>query len=688
MDRGQIPLARILFAFIIGIFIGFNFEPDLLWYHRVIFSLYTILFIFSILHLFIKKITVSFYSGSLFLLGMVFLGWILQWKTHPNVETTHFSHFETDALTGIVSEEPVHTDGYLRFRFTVKSGVAKFDQFPVKGMLLVYLRRDSNLHDIEYGDELIIKNNYSEPFTSYIPGSFDYRNYLAMNDIWHISFLDKKDYWRRDKKKGHVLIYSALSYRKQMLAQLKDKLSNKSALTIASALILGYRQNMDAELMNTFAETGTIHVLAVSGLHVGIIYICVSTLLFWMNRSPSLRIMRVILIILSVSLYALITGLSPSVLRASLMIGFAIIAINSGRENIIYNTISGSALILLLYDPKLIVNIGFQLSYLAVIAIVYLYPLREVIVLKNKVLQLLWDYSAVSIAAQLITFPLVIYYFNIFPLYFLPANLFIILPAVLIVYLGFGLLLIPYDTLASFIAVILERLILFVQDVLSFFAQLPFASFHITSLSVLTIMLIYVFIFSLVFAFTLRKKKLLYICMVSLFILTSSRLWNYYSSQQIEIHINNVNRNLAISILKPHENLIYIDSTFVKTKSYLYFLESLENRMGRGSIREIVYPNSYRSKDILIEKNIVQIKEKRIFILEQLYNTTQPIITDILLIRANLKQDLSKIQEYITFNTLILDGSNTDQNIEFYVRAADSLSVPVYVLKNNFSYVW
>src|SRR5690606_722233 len=158
----------------------------------------------------------------------------------------------------------------------------------------------------------------------------------------------------------------------------------------------------------------------------------------------------------------------------AIMISFALIALHFIKDGNIYNTIAASALMLLLFDPNFIMNVGFQLSYLAVIAIIYLYPLlRNVIVIRNPVLRGLWNYSALSISAQLITFPLVMFYFNNFPLYFLPANLFIILPATFIVYLGFALLIVPSVFSSSLIGEVLERLILFSKNTLEYFAQLP-----------------------------------------------------------------------------------------------------------------------------------------------------------------------------------------------------------------------
>src|SRR5690606_24513454 len=187
------------------------------------------------------------------------------------------------------------------------------------------------------------------------PNEFDYQSYLANRLIWHQVSLTADNLMQTGAKRGNFFIQHALSFRQRMIEKFSQSFTNADALAIASALVLGYRNELGQEIINTFSATGTIHVLSVSGLHVGIIFFVFSTLLFWMKQG-SLKIVRALLLITLIWIYAFVTGLSPSALRASIMISFGIVALTVARRNNIYNTISASAFFLLLYNPNYITD--------------------------------------------------------------------------------------------------------------------------------------------------------------------------------------------------------------------------------------------------------------------------------------------------------------------------------------------
>lgn len=688
--RGHIPFVRFLAFFIAGIICGYWFEPNLILY-RVLVTYSLIAFLTFILIHFIDRWKVfSLYAGFSFFLGVFILGWILLWKNDPKIQKSHFSHFKTEALVGIVNEEPKYIGEYLRCELKINTGVQEDKQISMTGLLLINLKVDSLIDVLKYGDLIVIPSNYYEISPPYNPGDFNYKAFLANNNIWHSSFLEKDQFKKISEGKGNYSIQYAVAFRQRMLRVFERYLTDKGALSIASALVLGYRNDMEKEVLSVFTDTGTVHVLAVSGLHVGIVFVVFSALLFWMNRNPRIKFVKGIVLILLIWFYALITGFSPSVLRAAIMISFTLIAFHFVKDRNVYNTIAASALMLLLYNPKFISNVGFQLSYLAVIAIIYLYPkLRDLFAIENRILRWLWNYSALSIAAQLITFPLVIYYFNNFPLYFLPANLFIIIPATFIVYLGLALLVIPPGFLATLIANALQGLIVFSKGTLEYLAHLPFAAINGFSINSWQVFSIYSLMLSFVFAFTLKKKQLLYWGIAAIIALAIFRIQKHvYIEDKAEFRFYNVNRNLAIGIFKKGEHVLYTDSLFVSSKSYQYLLGNIELEKGRHQVRPVIFLGSHHSQNILIEKRIIQLKNKRVFIYDKALTFESNLMTDILLIRNNVNANLESIQRTIKFKKLLIDGSNSDKNIKTYTEEAEKLSIPFYVLKNNFAYVW
>lgn len=688
--RGHIPFVRFLAFFLAGIVAGYLFEPNLTIYRALALCCAICFLLFVLIHLIDQWRVVSFYLGIFFLLGMFVLGWMLLWKNDPKIQKSHFSHFETEALVGIVIEEPKYTGEYLRCELKIHTGIEKGKPITMTGLLLINFKVDTLIDALKYGDLIVIPANYYEISPPYNLGDFNYKTYLANNNIWHSSFLENHQFKKIGEGKGNYTIQYAITFRHRMLRKFEHYLTDRSVLSIASALVLGYRNDMEKEVLNVFTDTGTVHVLSVSGLHVGIVFVVFSALLFWMNRNPKIKFVKGIVLIVLIWLYALITGFSPSVLRAAIMISFTLIAFHFVRNRNIYNTIAASALMLLFYNPKFISNIGFQLSYLAVIAIIYLYPkIRDLFAFENRVLRWIWSYSALSIAAQLITFPLVIYYFNNFPLYFLPANLFIITPATFIVYLGLALLFVPAGLFSSLIANALQGLILFSKGTLKYLAHLPFASISGLSINSWQVFLIYVLMLSFVFALTLKKKQLLYWGIAAVILLATSRVQKHlYSKDITQFRFYNVNRNLAIGIFQNDEHVLYTDSVFVSSKSYQFLLGDIELEKGKGQVRAVTSTESYRSPNILIEKDIIQLKNKRVFIYDKTRTFKGDLVTDILLIRNNVNTNLENIQRTVKFKKLLIDGSNSDKNVEKYIQEAKKLSIPFYVLKNNFAYVW
>ena len=204
-------------------------------------------------------------------------------------------------------------------------------------------------------------------------------------------------------------------------------------LKVASALLLGYRENLDKELVKSYASAGAMHVLAVSGLHVGILYLLLTRIFSFLKKVKKVKNGKFILTILIVSFlwfYAIMTGLSASVMRATTMFSFIVIGNELlNRKTSIYNTLAVSAIILMIINPFIVYQVGFQLSYVAVVGIVYLQPkLNRLFYSRYKLVRGVWAITCVSLAAQIATFPLSLHYFHQFSTYFFISNL-IVIPA-------------------------------------------------------------------------------------------------------------------------------------------------------------------------------------------------------------------------------------------------------------------
>ncbi|MDA8886429.1 ComEC/Rec2 family competence protein [Bacteroidia bacterium] len=289
-------------------------------------------------------------------------------------------------------------------------------------------------------------------------------------------------------------------WQESLKTQFDKYFENESIKGVAQAIVFGYKEDLDDEWMDAFSKTGTIHVLAVSGLHVGIIFIMLSFLLRLKGSKGRSLIIKSVVAMLVLFLYCLVTGFSPSVSRASLMFGTVIIVKAFKRNSNIYNTLTFAAFVLLIINPMNLYNVGFQFSFLAVIGIVYykdyfraLWP--QYTWIGDKVITLL----SVSIAAQINTFPIGLYYFHQYPNLFMFSNLIVIPCITVILYSGIFFIAFGWisESIAEFFARISEVYITFISRIVHYIQDVPYAFFENVHISFSQMLLIYVFIITL-----------------------------------------------------------------------------------------------------------------------------------------------------------------------------------------------
>lgn len=303
---------------------------------------------------------------------------------------------------------------------------------------IVYFQKDSLSSELRQGDVISVRNNFKQPTESFGEAGFNYRKYLATQNIFFTSYQSSAD-WKYINSLAlplHTRLLNKL--RSHLQTQLDIYITCDKERAIASALLLGNKVLLDKETKQTYSQTGAMHILAVSGLHVGILYTFLALILARFKRNRLGHILTVIFELSIIWIFAAITEFSPSVTRAAVMFSFIAVGRSLSRYTSIYNILCISALLLLLYKPSFIYEIGFQLSYAAVFSIIFLYKyIYRLFVIKNKVLDFFWSILAVSIAAQIGTAPLTMFYFGQFPTYFFISNLFAIPAATGILWLGF-----------------------------------------------------------------------------------------------------------------------------------------------------------------------------------------------------------------------------------------------------------
>lgn len=698
--RAKAPFVHFVAFLLAGIGFAYQLSPSPLVYIVVLFVLVLSLLLFFAFR-FIREVQIrpewNSLKGLSFFLAICCLGCLQTWKEDPLIISTHFSRQSGTHLVGILVNEPKMNPN----RLTAQANITKIQMADgtwrrATGRLLIHINyTDSCCLDLGYGDEIILQKNAQMVPPPFNPHEFNYKAYLQDRNIWHQSYLGIHQVIKTGANRGNVCLRFALACRREMLNKMERYIAHPDARAILSALVLGYRANLDKELVKAFSSTGTIHVLAVSGMHVGIVFACFSFGLRWMKRKKKLKLVRLSLLLLFVWSYVLLTGFSASVLRAAFMISFVIIGQTFGRQRNVYNNIAASAFFLLLYNPKYIAEIGFQLSYLAVLGIIWLMPpLMSLFTYTHRALKWLYNYISLSCTAQLATFPLVLYYFHLFPVYFLPANMLIVVPVSMIIYAGFLLLLLPASEVSVVLGIALEKFILTVNKLLTAIESWPKAAIGDIWITPSQYLLTYLFVILLVLSFQYGYKKILYAAIICLLLLGSIfnfKRWCVYEREQLIVF--NMRKELAIGIVKRGKAIVYSNVPFAEDIGFQYaVMPTVGAYVGMENCLFVRAGATYfaRQAGISIEGNLIRFGRKELLIVDRKHPNSH--FTDALhwlMIRKNAQIDLAEIPVEVRKRiVLILDASNNKRTRNELLSKANTLGISTYVLNDNFAYVW
>ena len=303
--------------------------------------------------------------------------------------------------------------------------------------LKCYLYKDERSKRLKIGDGLKIQSRI-RPNSTWQRGSFDYRRYLEVHGFSGQTFVAS---WRWQKAQISLRNLSRLErtklyflkLRSRLLSRIKTDEADRDALAVVAAMALGDKSALTQELRDVYSVTGASHVLALSGLHLGIIY----TLLSLLIAGRRWQMISQLLIILAIWAFVFLVGMSTSVVRSATMLtAYALLTLGH-RDKMSVNTLAFTAIVMLMVSPLSLYDVGFQMSYLSVFSILVLIPLSERLfpmgyMMEHRVVRWLWGMVAVSCAAQIGVAPLVAYYFGRFSTYFLLTN-FIVIPAAIVI---------------------------------------------------------------------------------------------------------------------------------------------------------------------------------------------------------------------------------------------------------------
>ena len=667
MNFNNFPFLRYLLLYIIGILAYRYFHLDFV----VIICILVLLLIASLIFIKIRKRRFLKFSLSAFLVAFAYLSSFLH---NPKANSLHYSktiNFEQYLveITSRADEKPKTWKAEAKILSIKTNNSWK----PVSGKVILYFDKKSNTIP-DFGEYYHINHSPREIEPVKNPYEFDYKNYMANKGIFAHHFLRQNDFRKVGQNSRHWFKSLIYQVSENALYALKTYITNPEALGVAAALLTGVNTELDTETLKSFSITGAIHVLSVSGSHVGILLLTLNFLFINLLKLKPNSWYLSILSIVAIWIFAIYTGLSPSVSRAALMFTFLQIASTINRPKNNLNILAISAIILLIINPNYINDVGFQLSYLAMLGIFVAYsPLQRQLEFKNRLLQSLWQVTVLSFSAQLFTFPLSAYYFHQFPSYFLLANPVVAVFSFLILPLGLIFLAAsPIHYLAKFLGYLENHLIVLFNKSISFLASLPGATIKGFSLDLLDLFAIYAFVTTLcLFFFYQNLKTLKLATFILIVLLTKNTYKKWQHAQQSEITIHYIPNGSGISILhKRHAKFFANDSTFAEPRIYDFHLK---NYYDAKSISNF-------SQDTLNTNAHFISANKSILWISHPY-TSIPANTQILLVSNNSLKTLSDVPS--TVQKVILDGTYKKYQIEKLMQQNQNFNLPIVSLYNT-----
>lgn len=467
---------RLLLPWIAGVFCG-----DLFFFARhevpfMPFLLFISLFLLFISY-FIRRYSIRWVFGISLFFATFIGGWCFTNQT-LNLSKSDFSQTRT-VYRAIIFDEPVAKERSVLCPVHLLAQSDSCGNKTLAKKVLLYVAKDSLALHLKMGDELLFyallaplvnRRNFDE---------FDYERYLARKGIAGVGYADSQHWMRTTAVYPISWQQKAKSYQKKVL-DLYDKLGLKDReKAVLSALTIGYKGELSEDIRESYSVSGASHVLALSGLHIGLL----SCILLWMGKWipqkwKGVHFLRYLLVVLILWSFAFFTGMSASVVRSVLMFSILMFSIQVGRQPLTLNTLAATGFLMLLVHPLWLFDVGFQLSFSAVAGIVLIHPyLYGRVTVRNRFMRWGWGLISVSIAAQMATAPLVLFYFSRFSTYFLLTNLVVIPLVSLIMYVAvLMLLLFPVPLLQSVVAVVLAFLLKILNGFVCWVQQLPGSS--------------------------------------------------------------------------------------------------------------------------------------------------------------------------------------------------------------------
>ncbi|MCW3088984.1 MAG: ComEC/Rec2 family competence protein [Ferruginibacter sp.] len=629
-------------------------------------------------------------------LMIVALGLVITWQTDGRNNGEWYGKFyEAGDLIIVRIDEPLveKAKSYKANGF-VEAIIHHDSVINCNGKILMYFSKSiKGVHPgtvlpLQYGDKILLGKTLQRIKNSGNPGAFNYERYAGFQNIFHNVFIKDHDWIKLPGKNINWLKQLIYSARDHILFTLRENInSGKDELGIAQALLIGYTNDLDKDLVQAYSNTGVVHIIAISGMHLALIYLLLAGLFKKVPGINKSRLLQVLLILGCLWFFSLLTGASASVTRAAVMFSFITIGKHFNRQSSIFNSLAASAFVLLCYNPYFLWDVGFQLSYLAVISIIiFQRPVHNCWYIKNKWIEKIWELSAVSLSAQILTFPVCIYYFHQFPNFFLLTNIIAVPLSGIILYTEIGLIAFSWNRYAGFvIGKSITWMVWLMNKTIIWVNGFPFAVWEGIPSTVLTTWLLYAVVICAGACLINKSIALLRLALAALLLFVLVSIYNDWKiKHQKKLIIYNVARLQAIDFINGNEFVFRGDSILLQDG----MLQNFNIKPTRIALQ--LNRKTESVSNLYQHNNCYQFNNKRILIIDRPLSFKagyQKTGVDIIVISKNTPVLIAILAQVFDCPLYVFDASNSLWKIVKWQKECEELHLRSYSIPERGAFV-
>ena len=681
----KIPLLPFLTAFAIGIWLEYCFNYTL----RLLLLLYivsvVICFVYSLLSSHIR-FAARYVYATVLLLAFVVAGALVLYKNNPE-NNRHFAGNFTDVPAYLIrlNEPLTQKPKTYKSAGSIERILVNGKWLHTKSDAFIYFRKDSTANELGIGSQIVVTKKLQGIANNGNPGEFDYAAYCHRNGIYFQSFLNKNEYAVLPENNATFWETSLNNTRQWIIRQIDKNVPDAEARSVAKALLIGYRGDLDKDVLQAFANAGVIHIIAISGMHLILIGGIFIWLLSPLKRLKHGRFMHTCIVLMIVWAFTFIAGAVPSITRAAVMFTVLLSANLINRKYTIYNALAFSAFLLLVINPYNLWDAGFVLSYAAVLSIVLFYTIiYKRIYFQNKILQGLWNLVAMSLSAQIITLPFVLFFFHRFPVLFLLANIVAVPLSGIILYIEMLMIMLAFvPPVSLFTGRIVQVLILLFDAVTKFIGNVSFATIDFADITIVQMALLFIAMTGLYFLMAARYRNgftLFVACLAGCIIIGLAKYIRQDGQQKIVVY--NVARHYVLDVVQRHHLQSFSDTLFDNVSDeYNYTLKPARQHFNVVSDTSQLAAHAHFP--------VIEYGNKRLFVLDKNSATLTDAAgnIDVVIVSKNRYIDFVKMKQRFPTAVFVFTNENSLWKIEKWKSACDSLHLHSHSIPRQGAFV-